>query len=77
MATIRLAIIQFLCTISALVITSWASPVSMEYALMNGSRSVRSTSEAEANGKLASLLTGVFVVTKVLVSVYYHIHWPA
>ncbi|KAL5487085.1 hypothetical protein EMCRGX_G019644 [Ephydatia muelleri] len=36
---------------------------------MNHSRSVRSTSEAEAKGELASLLTGVFVVTKVLTSV--------
>ncbi|KAL5487084.1 hypothetical protein EMCRGX_G019643 [Ephydatia muelleri] len=33
---------------------------------MNHSRSVRSTSEAEAKGKLATLLRGVFVVTKVL-----------
>ena len=63
------AIIPFICMISALVITSLASPVPMKDA--------KSTSEAEANGKLASLLTGVFVVTKVLVSVYYHIHWPA
>ena len=42
----------------ALVITSLASPVPMKDA--------KSTSEVEANGKLASLLTGVFVVTKVL-----------
>ena len=72
MATIRplRAIILTLCTISAVVTTLWASPVPVEAALMNRSRSVRSTSEAEAKGKLATLLTGVFVVTKVLVSVY-------
>ena len=71
MATIRLlhTIILTLCTISAVVTTLWASPVPVEAALMNHSRSVRSTSEAEAKGELASLLTGVFVVTKVLVSV--------
>ena len=72
MATIRprRAIILTFCTISAVVTTLWASPVPVEAALMNHSRSVRSTSEAEAKGKLANLLTGVFVVTKVLVSVY-------
>ena len=72
MATIRplRTIILTLCTISAVVTTLWASPVPVEAALMNPSRSVRSTSEAEAKGELASLLTGVFVVTKVLVSVY-------
>ena len=72
MATIRplRTIILTLCTISAVVTTLWASPVPVETALMNHSRSVRSTSEAEAKGELASLLTGVFVVTKVLVSVY-------
>eukprot|EP00731_Ephydatia_muelleri_P018341 Em0011g381a len=62
----RRAIILTFCTISAVVTTLWASPVPVEAALMNHSRSVRSTSEAEAKGKLANLLTGVFVVTKVL-----------
>eukprot|EP00731_Ephydatia_muelleri_P018333 Em0011g373a len=59
MATIRplRTIILTLCTISAVVTTLWASPVPVEAALMNHSRSVRSTSEAEAKGELASLLT--------------------
>eukprot|EP00731_Ephydatia_muelleri_P018339 Em0011g379a len=59
MATIRprRAIILTLCTISAVMTTLWASPVPVEAALMNHSKSVRSTSEAEAKGKLATLLT--------------------